>query len=71
MSVASNRLPSFYGLFTVTLPGIPQSKVLAQCMNASHKWIAWTLIALVSLHVLGAFYHLLIKRDGVMRRMLP
>lgn len=71
MSVASNRLPSFYGLFTVTLPGIPQSKALAMCMNASHQFIAWVLIGFVSLHVLGALYHLLIKRDQVMRRMLP
>jgi len=29
------------------------------------------MLALVGLHVAAAFYHYLIRRDGVMQRMLP
>ncbi len=34
-----------------------------------HGWIALTLAILVGLHVLGALWHGLVRRDGVMRRM--
>ncbi|MBI6752704.1 cytochrome b [Pseudomonas syringae] len=32
------------------------------------KWVAWVL---VSLHVLAALFHHLVRRDSVLRRMLP
>jgi cytochrome b561 len=34
-----------------------------------HGWIATILAILVGLHVLGALWHGLVRRDGVMRRM--
>ena len=34
-----------------------------------HGWIATILAILVALHVLGALWHWLVRRDGVMRRM--
>jgi cytochrome b561 len=34
-----------------------------------HGWIALVLAILIGLHVLGALWHGLVKRDGVMRRM--
>ena len=33
--------------------------------------LSWTLALLIAVHVASAFYHLLLKKDGVMRRMLP
>ena len=36
-----------------------------------HSIIAWTLVGLVGLHVLGALKHLLIDKDGVFWRMWP
>jgi len=38
---------------------------------AVHYWLNMLLAALVGLHVLAAFKHLLVDRDGVMQRMLP
>jgi len=38
---------------------------------AVHGYLAWSAIVLVPLHVLGALYHQFIRRDGVLRRMLP
>ena len=38
----------------------------------THIFIAnWVLLGLVGLHVLAALYHYLIRRDGVLQRMLP
>jgi cytochrome b561 len=34
-----------------------------------HGWLAALLAALIALHVLGALWHGLVRRDGVMRRM--
>jgi cytochrome b561 len=36
-----------------------------------HSFLAWSAIVLVSLHVLGALYHLALRRDGVFQKMLP
>ena len=35
----------------------------------AHGWIAALLAILIALHVLGALWHALVRRDGVMRRM--
>jgi len=35
----------------------------------AHGWIASVLAILIGLHVLGALWHWLVRRDGVMRRM--
>jgi cytochrome b561 len=40
-------------------------------LKALHYWLAMGLAALVALHVLAAFKHLLVDRDGIMGRMLP
>lgn len=71
MSVASNRLPSFYGLFTVTIPGIPESKPLASFMNSTHEVIAWVLIVLILLHLSAVFVHTVIEKNNLIKRMLP
>jgi len=36
-----------------------------------HELGGWILTGLVAMHVAGAFWHLLVRRDGVMARMLP
>jgi cytochrome b561 len=36
-----------------------------------HVFLAWSAIVLVTLHILGALYHQLIRRDDVVARMLP
>jgi cytochrome b561 len=71
MSVASNRLPTFYGLFTVTIPGLAKSKALASFMNSSHEVIAWILLTFVVIHILAVIKHMVINKDGLIRRMMP
>jgi cytochrome b561 len=69
-SVAANRVPSYFGLFPLSLP-IEPNKALATFMIQSHVVIAWILIALIVLHVFGAIKHHVIDKDNVLKRMLP
>jgi cytochrome b561 len=44
---------------------------VAELLFGLHSVTAWTLVALVALHVLAALKHLLVDRDGVFERMWP
>ena len=69
MSCAANHIPSYFGLFSVPLPAIPLNQALAGWMDQVHSIIAWILIVLVVLHVLGALKHHFIDQDGVLGKM--
>lgn len=71
MSVAAGRPPVFFGLLTLPLPGIDVNKGLAHILEECHEVIAWIIIALLVLHVAGAFKHYVIDKDGVAQRMWP
>ena len=49
---------------------VPVSKPVAAVAKAVHLSLIWALLAVVVLHVAGALYHHLVRRDGVLRRML-
>jgi cytochrome b561 len=54
------------------LPSIASpNKAAAEEVLDIHAALAWVLVAFVSLHILAVIYHALIRRDGVLRRMLP
>lgn len=69
MSVAAKRIPSFFGLFNMPLPGIEPNKSLADFMANSHEIIAWILIAFIVLHIAGALKHHFIDKDNVLKKM--
>jgi cytochrome b561 len=46
----------------------PDHRVSSVLFDA-HGIIAWVLVGLVSLHVLAAFKHLIVNKDGVFQRM--
>ena len=46
-------------------------KALAELIKPWHQISAWSMAALVALHVAGAIKHQFIDRDSLMRRMLP
>ena len=68
MSVAANKSPSYFWLFTAKLPLEP-NKALAGFMNESHEWLAWVIVVFVVLHIAGALKHLFINKDDVVKRM--
>jgi len=55
----------------VPLPSpLGKDEALAPKLSLVHEYVAWLLLALIAAHILGAAYHGLIRRDGVVRRML-
>jgi cytochrome b561 len=68
-SSASNHPVSFFGLFN--LPLLAANKPLAKSAGEFHEALAWVVYFLVGLHVAATAYHLIVKRDGILNRMLP
>ena len=61
-----------YLLGFIPLPAlIAKNKPLADMVGNVHGTLALALLAVIALHVAGALYHGLVKRDGVLQRMLP
>jgi cytochrome b561 len=69
LSTAAGK-PPHLGLYRLPLP-ISQSKNLAHFGNSVHLFLAWVILALVTLHILAAFKHYLINKDNVLQRMIP
>jgi cytochrome b561 len=67
---AANFPLQWFGWFSLPALGGPDPAVKAFA-RAVHHWTAYTLIALVSLHVLAALKHHWFDRDETLRRMLP
>ena len=56
----------------IPLPALAApNKAFAEQLGHVHGAVALLLLALIALHVAGALYHALVKRDGVAQRMLP
>lgn len=67
---AANFPLQWFGL--VQLPAIvAPDKELKHLAHEVHEFLAWTLIALLIVHLAGALKHHLIDRDDTLRRMLP
>ena len=70
MSSAKNYPVSWFGFFT--LPNLVQpDEAVFTLMQTTHGVLAGTLVVIAVLHVLAAGYHHLVKKDDVLRRMLP
>lgn len=48
---------------------VTPDKALAAALKPWHRGAAWTLAALVGLHVVAAVHHHVVLRDGLLRRM--
>ena len=67
----------WFGLFNV--PDAPFLSTLPRALKhpyheafeTVHVYLAWATIALVPIHILGALYHQFLRRDDVLKRMLP
>ncbi len=62
--------PPHIGDISLGLP-IPENKALIDTMFEMHEYIAYGIIAIVSIHILAALYHHYVKEDDILRRMLP
>lgn len=48
-----------------------QKVVLRPELFAVHKYLAWSAIVLVPVHITGALYHQFMRGDDILKRMLP
>lgn len=46
-------------------------KAIVGLFLETHEFLAWSAIVLVTLHVAGALYHQFVRRDDVLKSMLP
>ncbi len=66
---ASGRPVSYFGL--LDLPALPENKALDELCKTLHLAGQWGFYALVVLHVLATAWHVVIRRDGLLSRMIP
>ena len=68
-SSAQGDAVTYLGL--VTLPDIVEmDETKADTISRLHEFTGFAILALVTLHVAGALRHGLVRRDGVLRRMV-
>ena len=61
---------AIFGLFN--LPQIARvNKELSDTVFMLHGYGAWAIVLLAGLHIGAALFHYFVKKDGVLRRMLP
>lgn len=56
-----------FGLFTLPMI-MPKDEALAKVLFGIHEWVAWTILALVALHIAAALYHQ-VRGDRLLQRM--
>lgn len=67
---ANGRPVSYFGLFTI--PGYAKDEALGHAAHWAHVGVGqWVVYALVLLHVAATAWHVAVRRDGVLERMLP
>ena len=63
----NDRPLMYFGLFEVPKFGL--DKVTARDFGEIHETLAWVMVALLALHVVGIIKHLVMDRDNLMPRM--
>jgi cytochrome b561 len=70
LSAGSGRPVSYFGLFSI--PGLPKNEAIDHVATWVHVAVGqWAVYALVLLHVAATAWHVAVRRDGVLLRMLP
>ena len=67
---SGGRAINVFDLFALPSPFAARNQGVHEFAELLHAIGRWALIGAISLHVLGALKHVMIDRDGVMRRML-
>ena len=69
-SSAAGRGVSWFGLFTIpTIIG--ESESIGDFFHEAHELMAWVLFAFAAFHIVAALWHAIVKKDGILQRMLP
>lgn len=60
----------FFGLFILP-PIIGKNEALSEQLFAIHRWTGWFVTLLALTHISGALFHQFVRKDNVLKRMLP
>ncbi|MEQ1811960.1 MAG: cytochrome b [Terricaulis sp.] len=67
---SGGRAINVFDLFSLASPFTARNQGVHEFAELLHAIGRWALIGAISLHVLGALKHVMIDRDGVLKRML-
>lgn len=70
-SSAAGYGAEFWGLVDDIPDLVEQSEALEDTFHEVHEVLGWALIALVGIHAAAALQHHFIRKDNVLKRMLP
>ena len=70
LNAAARHAVSFFGLVSIP-PMVPEDNRLSQVAIAVHLVGQYFVYFFVMLHVTGALLHGIVRRDGILERMLP
>lgn len=69
--VMSAMGPHGVQVWGLPLPSLPRVEAVAKAAALGHGVAQWALYALVLLHVAATVYHVAVRRDGTLQRMIP
>jgi cytochrome b561 len=69
--VMSAMGPHGVSLWGLPLPRLPKVESVQKLAETGHYLAQWALYALVLLHVAATVYHVAVRRDGLLQRMIP
>ena len=70
LSAGSGRPISYFGLFSI--PGMAKNPDIDHVATWLHVAVGqWLVYALILLHLAGTAWHIVVRRDGALGRMLP
>ena len=67
-SSAGGHGVKFWGL---PLPSLPHDEALAKIAGTGHVLSSYAVYALIALHLAATAWHVVVRRDGVLERMIP
>jgi len=70
MSTAEGYNPHLFAL-SMPAPGIVKDEAVGDFFGGVHYYLAWTILIVLSIHLLAALKHHYIDKDNVLRRMMP
>ena len=70
LSAGSGRAVSYFGLFSI--PGLPKNEAVDNVATWLHVATGqWAVYALITLHLAATAWHVAVRRDGLLSRMMP
>lgn len=71
MSTAGGHPTKVWWWLVINAPGIPKDKAISHTAGDIHEFLAWTLVAVLVIHIAAALMHHIKHKDNILKRMMP